>query len=113
MPTDPAQLDEAPESVLRAALSRIVKLPAAGFDKGHGSEASRIAREALTVAPAAAHHPRRDDDVAQWLTRMRDAWSQDGECSESRAIDSLLDRYRECAELGLTLAAEHDEAGNL
>jgi hypothetical protein len=111
MPTDPTQL-EATESVLRAALSRIVKLPAAGFDKGQASEAARIAHEALD-APASAHLPRRDDDVARWLKRMRDAWSQGGECSESRAIDTLLDRYRECADYGLTLRPEDDEAGDL
>lgn len=58
------------------------------------------------------HRPRRGDDVEEWLKRRRDAWNRTGERPEFHALDSLLDRYRECADYGLTLRPEDDEQGD-
>jgi hypothetical protein len=55
------------------------------------------------------HYPRRDDQVAEWLKRMRDKNSY---ASERFAINVLLDRYRECADYGLSLSEEDDEHGD-
>lgn len=63
----------------------------------------------------APHRPCRDDDIAAWLKRMRDG--SDGHPGlgpgiTHDAIDGLLDRYRECADYGLTLRPEDDERGD-
>lgn len=53
------------------------------------------------------HKPRRDDDVEVWIKRWRDT-----QPTSWAAIDDLLDRYRECADYGLTLRPEDDERGD-
>jgi hypothetical protein len=66
--------------------------------------------------------PRREDAVARWLKRMRDHFGAQDRLNEVTpearelkwrwgAIDGLLDRYRECADLGLSLEPEDDEMG--
>jgi hypothetical protein len=59
------------------------------------------------------HVPRRDDDVAAWLKRMRDRWPR-GTSGPGpfEAIARVLDRYCECADYGLSLRPEDDEAGD-
>lgn len=56
--------------------------------------------------------PTRGDDVEAWIKRCRDAWNRTGERPEFRAIDWMLDRYRECADYGLSLRPEDDERGD-
>ena len=56
-----------------------------------------------------AHQPRRGDDVETWLKRQRD---RSGTRDRWLAVDALLDRYRECADYGLTLRPEDDEGGD-
>lgn len=56
------------------------------------------------------HQPERGDDIDAWLRRRRDLWPEGGE--GWRAINGLLDRYRECSDYGLTLRAEDDERGD-
>ncbi len=65
---------------------------------------------ALAPPTEAQHRPRRDDDVETWLKRMRDRNSSHPEYPH--AIDGLLDRYRECADYGLTLRPEDDSLGD-
>jgi hypothetical protein len=75
---------------------------------------SRVCTQQLewaAVLKAKAHRPRRDDDVAAWLKRMRDAYPE-GDATARFAVDRLLDRYRECADHGLTLRLEDDERGD-
>lgn len=52
------------------------------------------------------HLPRRGDDVEAWLVTQRDTWNRTGERPEFRAIDGMLDRYRECADYGVALDGE-------
>lgn len=71
-------------------------------------------------AQSKRHTPRRDDDVAEWLKRKRDDLSPvqmmtgGGEITSPvwRAVDDLLNRYRECADYGLSLRPEDDEHGD-
>lgn len=69
------------------------------------------------------HRPHRDDDVAAWLKRKRDelraASALDFSSQEkiaydwmARGVNDLLDRYRECADYGLTLRPEDDHRGD-
>lgn len=48
------------------------------------------------------YQPKRGDDVELWLKRQRDMWNRTGERPEFQAIDTMLDRYRECADYGLS-----------
>ena len=66
-----------------------------------------------------AYKPHRDDDVAAWLKRMRDQYQggwPSGVTLEQRAcyeaINEMLNRYRECADYGLTLRPEDDKHGD-
>jgi hypothetical protein len=62
-----------------------------------------------------AHRPVRGDDVEAWIKRMRDNYNANQGHAPSdysyRALDRLLDRYRECSDCGLTLLVEDDERG--
>lgn len=57
-----------------------------------------------------AHAPNRGSEVEAWLRRMRDGFAEYGPAWG--AVDLLLDRYRECSDLGLTLKPEDDERGD-
>ncbi len=62
-----------------------------------------------------AHMPQRGDDVEAWLERNRDRYSPLGSIGsrlQRIAIQGVLDRYRECADYGLALSIEDDEAGD-
>lgn len=58
------------------------------------------------------HRPQRGDDVEAWLRRWRDRQLGNGEEAAYLAIDKMLDRYRECADYGLTLRPADKEAGD-
>jgi hypothetical protein len=59
--------------------------------------------------PTDIHRPQRDDDVAAWLKRERDRARG---TKDYDPIDGLLDRYRECADYGLTLRPEDEGKGD-
>lgn len=60
------------------------------------------------------HRPHRDDDVATWLERRRDALDPRNATDNIAwmTIDRLLERYCECADYGLTLRPEDDTEGD-
>lgn len=63
------------------------------------------------------HRPQRGDDVDAWLERQRDHYAGRRAVSPlagSRCVvcQELLNRYRECADYGLTLRPEDDERGD-
>lgn len=71
----------------------------------------RVAPERVPPDDHGVHRPRRGDDVEAWLERARDAYKRVGPTSWL-PLDRLLDRYRECADYGLTLRPEDDGAGD-
>lgn len=77
------------------------------------SEINRVPPEpkVADVEPEIPYYPHRGDDVAEWLKRYRDRFFLDGE--RWRAVDQLLERYRECSDYGLTLKPEDDDKGDL
>jgi hypothetical protein len=68
----------------------------------------------MTETEITVHQPRRGDDVEAWIKRMRDAVPMGGEEEAWMAggLDRLLDRYRKCADYGLTLRPEDDGRGD-
>jgi hypothetical protein len=74
-------------------------------------------------ADESPHRPRRGDDVETWLKRKRDELSAAAQMDfppnvierydwMARGANDLLDRYRECADYGLTLRVEDDGRGD-
>jgi hypothetical protein len=47
------------------------------------------------------HHPRRGDQVEAWIKARRDEWDYD--THSWRALNDLLDDYRDAADFGLSL----------
>lgn len=67
------------------------------------------------LATRVPHAPQRGDDVEAWLRRMRNrfgGWVTAAERERFEAVDGLLNRYRECADYGLTLRPEDDDHGD-
>jgi hypothetical protein len=61
------------------------------------------------------HYPRRGDDVEAWLVRMRDNQPLGISIDDDapwHALNDLVDRYRECADYGLTLRPEDASSGD-
>lgn len=73
--------------------------------------ADRFGAEAAIDALMGPHRPCRGDDVEVWIKRMRDRIDPN-KGRAFRAIDELLDRYRECSDYGLSLRPEDDHLGD-
>lgn len=86
---------------------------------GDGPRLTPVGRLAKMLSQP--YRPRREDAVARWLKRMRDHFGAQDRLDEVTpeagelkwrwgTIDGLLDRYRECADFGLSLEPDDDDA---
>lgn len=94
----------------------ILRTPTDAEAEALGQALDREMRHArITVAPEGMyqveqHRPRRGSDVEAWLKRHRDGWlpSSPSGADVHRALDGLLDEYRDRADYGLPLDAPLD-----